>query len=303
MSEHEHPLSGPLSALFTPYDSSGRIDLDRVDQLIEYQLALGITGFFVAGSTGESLLLSCEERRTLVRQVVDTVAGRATVVAHVGHPSTTVAVELARHAADVGADWIASVGPIYYGTTFEGTKRHYQAIATATDRPFMIYSLGQEIVPQRDRELFDIPNVQGMKYTGPNFNAVQQLARFVQRDVVWMCGFDEQFAAALLFGFHGGIGSTYNFAPQFYSQIYQAVRDNDALRAAELQQQINRVTELMTRHENRSYFKAVMRYVGIDCGPYRPPYRPLTDQEYEEFRRALDALGVLTPDHAATVLR
>jgi len=302
MTDYEHALSGPLSALFTPYDGSGRIDLDRVDQLIEYQLALGVKGFFVAGSTGESLLLSSEERQLLVQHVVATVAGRAAVVAHVGHPSTSVAVDLARHAADSGADWIASVGPIYYGTTFEGTMRHYQAIATATDRPFMIYSLGQEIVPQRDRELFDIPNVQGMKYTGSNFYSVQQLARLVQRDIVWMSGFDEQFVAALLFGFHGGIGSTFNFAPEFYAQIYQAVRDNDAVGAAEIQRRINQVTELMTRHENRSYFKAVMRYVGIDCGPYRPPYRPLTEEEYTTFRQQLDALGVLTPNHASTVL-
>ncbi len=83
---------------------------------------------------------------------------------------------VAIESANAGADWIASVAPIYHGTTFEGAMRHYRQISNATDLPFMIYSLGGIIDPHRDTAFFELPNVCGLKYTGANFFSVQQLA-------------------------------------------------------------------------------------------------------------------------------
>ncbi|MGI9516646.1 MAG: dihydrodipicolinate synthase family protein, partial [Pirellulaceae bacterium] len=110
-------LRGPSSAIFTPFDSGNEVNLDMLSRLVEFQLAAGLSGFFVAGSTGEGLLMSEQERATVLRHVVQSVAGRGIVIAHVGHPSTDVACRLAKRAAADGADWIASVGPVYHGTT------------------------------------------------------------------------------------------------------------------------------------------------------------------------------------------
>ena len=287
-------MSGPYSAIFTPFDPDLAVNLERLAEITEYQIGQGIQGFFVTGSTGEGLLLTYEERLSVIRQVIQTAGNRATVIAHVGHPSTQFAASLARDAADAGADWIASVAPIYHGTTFDGAMRHYGQIAAATDLPFMIYSLGGVIEPHRDPAFFELPNICGLKYTGGNFYSVQQMLRFVNRPIALMSGFDEQFVAGQSFGFQGGIGTTFNFAPQFYSQIYQAYQAGNISKAAGLQADINRVTELMVRYENWSYRKAIMRYIGFDCGPCRAPYAPLTESEYQTFAGALDQLGVLT---------
>ncbi len=294
-------LRGPFSAIFTPFDARNQVNFEMLSRMAEFQLANGICGFFVCGSTGEGLLLSFDERVSVVSHLVEHFGSRAVVIAHVGHPSTDVAGQLAVQSQRVGAHWIASVGPIYHGTTFPGTLRHYQQIATATDLPFMIYSIGSEIVPERDRELFSIGNVCGMKYTGANFYSVQQLARQVDRPVAWMSGFDEQFVAGQLFGFQGGIGTTFNFAPEFYSGIFQLVQQEKMNEAAARQAEINKVTYLMASFENRSYHKAIMRYIGLDCGPCRAPYAALTDAEYESFVKKLDALGVLKRDGATGV--
>ena len=287
-------LDGPYSAIFTPMDSHGRVNFELLNQIADFQLGYGIQGFFACGSTGEGLLLSEEERTEVTQRLVNHVAGRGKVIAHVGHPSTDVAERLARKAADSGADWIASIAPIFYGTSREGAIRHYTQIAKATDLPFMIYSLGGVIDPRQDVELFKIPNVRGLKYTGSNFFSVQQLDRFLDQPVSLMSGFDEQFVAALSFGFHGGIGSTYNFAPQFYSEIFELYRSGNIEQAAQRQADINRVTELMVRYENWSYRKAIMKYIGYDCGSFRPPFTPLTPDEYAAFADELDRLGVLT---------
>lgn len=288
-----YELAGAYSAIFTPFDVKGNIDFEMLCRIADFQMENGIQGFFACGSTGEGLLLTENERIDVVHRLRSHVGNRAKLIAHVGHPSTEVACTLAKAAAESGADWVASVTPIYHGTTIEGAQRHYSKIASATELPFMIYSLGGVIDPNRDDVLFNIPNVHGLKYTGANFYSVQQLMRNVDKPIALMSGFDEQFVAGQSFGFHGGIGSTFNFAPQFYSSIHQHYLENDVHKAAELQAEINQVTYLMVQYENWSYRKAIMRYIGLDCGACRAPYAPLSEREYEAFAMKLEELDVL----------
>ncbi|MGI9517912.1 MAG: dihydrodipicolinate synthase family protein, partial [Pirellulaceae bacterium] len=168
-----------------------------------------------------------------------------------------------------------------------------------TDLPFMVYAFGNDIRWPRDKALFDLPNVCGLKYTGPNFFSVQQLARRLDKPVALMSGFDEQFVAALTMGFQGGIGSTYNFAPQYYAGIYENFQDGNIAEAARLQAEVNCVTEYMVQQENWSYRKAIMRYIGLDCGHCRAPYAPLTESEYASWAAGIDELGILQRGAAA----
>ena len=288
-------MQGPFSAIFTPYDEAGAVNFEMLSAIAEFQLAHGVRGFFATGSTGEGLLLTTDERNAVVRFLAENFRERATIIAHVGHPSTEIAVGLAREAADAGAHWISSVAPIYHGTTFAGAMRHYQAISNRVELPFMIYSLGAVVDSRRDAAFFELPNVCGMKYTGANFFSVQQLQRNVKRPIALMSGFDEQFVAGQSFGFVGGIGTTFNFAPGIYAGIYEHYHRGEIGEAVRLQSEINRVTDLMASYENWSYRKAVMRYIGFDCGPARAPYAPLSEHEYREFAKLLDAIGVLPP--------
>ena len=274
-------------------DQSGNVNFEMLEAIADFQIGNGLNGFFVCGTTGEGLLLSEDERNEIVDRLVKHVNGRVAVVAHVGHPSTDVATRLAKASADRGADWIASIPPVFYGQSRESAVRHYQQIAQATDLPFMVYSIGQEIDPTADLELFEIPNVSGMKYTGANFFSVQQLARNLKPGTSLLSGFDEQFVAGQSFGFDGGIGSTYNFAPGYYADIFRSYHGGNIEQAASLQEKINRVTHLMIQYENWSYRKAIMRYIGYDCGACRAPYAPISENEYQQFAEKLDALGVL----------
>jgi N-acetylneuraminate lyase len=114
-----------------------------------------------------------------------------------------------------------------------------------------------------------------------------------------MSGFDEQFVAGQSFGFQGGIGTTFNFAPQFYADIYRHYHAGNIQEAARIQADINKVTDLMVRSENWSYRKAIMKYIGLDCGSARAPYAPLSDQELANYFQQLDDLNVLQRNHGA----
>ncbi|MDX9868187.1 MAG: dihydrodipicolinate synthase family protein [Kiritimatiellia bacterium] len=288
-------MKGAYSALFTPFTRDNRLNTEMVGRLVEHQLGSGLRGFFVAGSTGEGMLMTLEERKTLLEAVIQANRGRGKIIAHVGAVRTEDSVALARHAADAGADWVSSVPPVYFSQTFEGTLYHYRAIAEATDLPFMVYAFRTTVEPERDLRLFGIQNLKGMKFTNSNYYSIQQLQRHLDRPALFLSGMDELLVAALAMGcFQGGIGTTYNLLPRHFAEICRQVSDrNDAAAARPFQAEANAVIALMLKYGNMSYAKAMMRFIGLDCGTCRGPIPPLDEEQYARFAEELRQQGIL----------
>ena len=295
-------MAGAYAAMFTPFDRKGRIDDDAIGRIVEYGLANGLKGFYLTGSTGGWFLLSPEERRHVWACAAKAAAGRCKLIAHVGDTSTDVSVALAKAAADLGMDWISSVAPQIFRRNFEGAYCHYRKVSEATDLPFMVYSIGTDIVPERDIRFFDLKNVKGMKYTGRDYYAAQALKRDLDRrkETVWFAGCDEQLLCALALDgvFAGGIGTTYNIIPRHFAEICRLAGANDFKAAARLQDEANRVVRLMIESDNWSYRKAMMKFIGINCGSYRAPFEPLTPAQEKAFFRRFAALGIVRRNQA-----
>ncbi len=294
-------MGGAYAALFTPYDAQGRVNPEMIAKIIDYGLANGLNGFYLTGTTGEWWLLSLEERKLVMEAAVRATRGRCKLIAHVGANRTDDAVVLARHAAKVGIDWISSITPQLYRTSFDAAFYHYKAIAAATDLPFLVYSMGSALVPERDVRLFDLPNVKGIKYTGRDYFAAQCLKRRLGKETIWFAGCDEQLLCGLALGnvFSGGIGTTYNIIPRHFADICRLAAKGDFRAAAKVQDEANRVVELMIESDNWSYRKAMMKFIGLDCGWFRRPFEPLTAAQYRAYARRFAALGVVKANQAA----
>lgn len=290
-------MDGVFTALFTPFAKDGSLNEPMIDREIEYGLRNGIRGFYLTGGTGEGLKLTFEERVRVYRRAARAAKGRAKLIAHVGCVASEEAARLARAAADCGCDWISSVPPVCFGKKFEDALRHYEIISSATNLPFLIYSVGgNEIVPDRDKRLFDIPNVKGMKYTGTDFYAVQRLKRRLTKEVLFLSGSDQHFIAALSFGnvFSGSIGTVQNICPERFVKIYALMRAGKWAEAAREQETVNRIVEFVCHsHANLSFRKGMMRYIGLDCGSFRAPDAALTEAEYAELEQAADQFGLV----------
>lgn len=284
-------ILGVYSATFTPYDKNGQINVAMLEKIVEFHVRSGLKGFYVTGNTGECHLLSPDERKLVVESVVKFNRGRGKVIVHIGHDSTDTAMDLARHAAKCGADAVSALAPRV--STFDHAYRHYSHIAGSTDLPFLIYSVKENLTPERDVKLFDIPNVRGMKYTGSDFFAMQQLMSMIEKPCAFLSGSDQLFLAGLSFGAGGSIGTSQNFAPREFVRVFELFKQGKLEEARELQRNLNKVIYLMLEDGERSYTKAIMRYVGFDCGNCRLPYKQLTDDDYAEFARRLDDLAVL----------
>ena len=289
-------MSGAYAALITPYKPDGSVNEEMIERIIEFGLANGLTGFYLTGSTGEGFLLSVDERKTVYDCAVKAARGRAKLIAHVGCLATKDAVTLARHAAKIGIDWVSSVAPVYFGQSFDAAYAHYKTISEATDLPFMIYSIGQQIVPDRDVKFFELKNVKGMKYTGYAYWTVKALRRRLPKPAIFFAGADEQELCAFAYGdtFSGCIGTTDNMVPAHHAQICRLAAAGRFAEAAKLMDEVVRLVELVVGVPHASYWKSIMRYIGLDCGPARSPAgQPLAEEDYAAYAAKLDALGFI----------
>ena len=289
-------MAGAYAALVTPYKADGSVNEGMIEQLVAHGLENGLRGFYLTGSTGEGFLLSSDERVRVYERAVKAARGRAKMIAHVGCLSTDDAVKLACRAAKAGVDWVSSVAPVYFGQNFDAAFAHYSAIAGATDLPFMIYSVGAQVVPDRDVRFFEIPNVKGMKYTGYAYWTVKQLRRRLPKPAIFFAGADEQELCAFAYGdtFSGCIGTTDNMIPAHHARICALAAEGRFAEAQPLMDEVVRFVDLVVSAPNASYWKSVMRYIGLDCGPARSPAGQLLGEaEYQAYAAKVEALGFI----------
>ncbi len=293
-------MEGAFAALYTPFKKDGSLNEEMIEKVIEYGLSRGLRGFYLTGSTGEGFLLSTDERKRVYARAVKVAKGRAKLIAHVGCIATDDAIELAKYAAKVGIDWVSSVAPVYFGQSFEAAYDHYRLISGATDLPFMIYSIGADIVPDRDARFFDLRNVKGMKYTNYKYWTVQGLRNRLSKEAVFFAGADEQVLSALATGiFSGCIGTSQNIIPAHFAEICRLAAENDFPAASKVQAEVVRFVEQLIAKPNGSWHKGMMKYIGLDCGEGRAPNgRPLTKAELKDLFARLDALGFVKRNDA-----
>lgn len=285
-------FDGFMPALITPYTENDEINVTVLRQLVDYHLGKGVSGFYVCGSTGEGAFQTVAERILVTETVLAQAAGRVPVIVHVGAAVINDAVRLAEHAQAAGAAGISSIlPPVVYN--LQGVVPFFARIAAAApDLPFLPYLFGfsRDAVALM-RDLAHIPNLAGTKYTGPNMYEMGQIVRFRPEGWTVFSGMDEQAALGLMYGAAGLIGSTLNFMPGVYREIYASVRSGDHAGALALQRRANRITELMISQGFVGAFREGMRVLGFDCGRPRLPNLPLPDEKRAALRAGFAEFG------------
>ena len=196
-------MKGAYAAIVTPFDANEKINYSALECLNERNISGGIAGVYVSGSTGESYMLSFQERKNLLEAVVKVVANRCNVIANIGAFSLKHAVELAKHAADLGVDAISSVPPFYFPFSKEEIKDYYLELAGAAKLPLLIYNVpALSGISFSDEELVDLmrnSEVAGIKQTSMNLFQTELLTKtFPEKSIV--NGHDEIYLQALCAG-------------------------------------------------------------------------------------------------------
>ena len=286
----DRKLCGILPALMTAFNESG-VDTAKVTALTKRLADAGVHGLYVGGSSGEMILMTQDERKTLLETVMESVGSRLTVIAHVGTTSTAATLELARHAEKAGAHALSSVTPLYYKYGFREVKHYYERLAAETSLPVIIYNIpvltGSTLTTDQLAEILSIPNVGGMKFTSSDFFQLERI-RSAFPDKVFYNGSDEMLLSGLSAGADGGIGSTYNFQPKTILSIYNAYRNGDVKGALAFQAKANEAIAAVLRYGVLPSSKMLLKLNGLDYGECREPFMPLD----EDAEKALSGLHV-----------
>ena len=269
-----------IAAVHTPFDRDGGCAWETIADQARHLGRAGVHGVFVAGTTGESLSLTVDERVELTRRWVD--AGRRhdlRVVAHVGHPSLVDAARLAKDAETAGVDAIAAMAPSYFRPpTLDDLVGFCARVAEAAPQtPFYYYDIPAFTGVTFRMSAFleaaapSIPTLRGLKYTNSDLAELQRCVRLRDGAYDVLFGNDEALLAGVTLGATGAVGSSYNFAASIYHAVLEACRQGDLTRAREAQGVAVDWIGAIAAHGYLGAAKSLMATLGIDCGPPRPP--------------------------------
>lgn len=293
-------LFGLIPAVFTPFDKNGAVHLSQIQHYADKLITDGADGVFVCGSTGECSSMTLSEREQVLEAWIKAVAGRTRIIAHVGGSCQTDCIELARHAAKQGVDAVGAIAPFYFKpASVEDLVAFYKPIAEAVSPiPFYAYHMPsvtgvnlsmKEFLEKGSRE---ISNLNGIKFTSNNFMEMLECIRLDNGRFDILNGFDEMLICGMAIGARGGVGSTYNYTLSTYRNLYNAFLAGDIERARNFQQESVEIVRIIIRHGGGVRGgKAIMNYLGIDCGNCRPPFAPYTKTEMHQLGEELSQIG------------
>lgn len=284
-------LKGVMPALLTPFNDQQQLDTQSLRQLVRFNIAQGMDGLYVGGSTGEAFVQSIAERQEVLEIVAEESKGKLTLIAHVGTVSTHESQQLARAASRFGYDAVSAVTPFYYPFSFEEHCDHYRGIIdSAQGLPMVVYNIpalsGVKLSLDQINTLVTLPGVGALKQTSGDLFQMEQIRR-AHPDLVLYNGYDEIFASGLLAGADGGIGSTYNIMGWRYRGIVKALKEGDIATARALQTKCNEVIDLLIKVGVFRGLKTVLHYMGVIEVPLcRKPFAPV-DEKYLPALRTL----------------
>lgn len=269
--------------MVTPMHDDGRIRPESVPALVEKFVREQAGGIYLLGSTGQGPLLTVAERKTIAEATVAAAAGRLPVMIHVGAIRVEDAVELARHAGEIGADAVSSVVPMYYPPTLASTMEHYRRIGGASDLPFYAYNFAIPNCPVEAyvEALMQVPNARGLKFTSVNMYELARLKIASEGRLNVLSGSDESYLAAQSQGADGAIGSTQNVALPLFRAVELAALGGQWMEARRLMLQVIRLVHEVTIGCGLASLHAILTREGIPCGRTRHPV-PHADAEKVE---------------------
>lgn len=274
-------FKGLFTAQLTPFDKNNKINDSALEKLIKYNIEMGVTGFYVCGSTAEAFHMTADERK-YVLEAVRSIAKEKTIIAHVGSLNEAEAIDLAKHAEKIGADAVSSVAPFYYRLSFDEIKDYYFRVAESVSLPMLVYNIpittGINMTMKELEQFFVSDKFFGIKHTSSDFFTLEQVKSKYPEKIA-LNGFDEMFLAGLIMGADGGIGSTYNFMASKFVKIIENFKNGNIKAAQEIQHEINKVVASLFKTALMPAQKEVLNQLGFDFGICRKPFRELTLEE------------------------
>ena len=289
-------VRGLFTAIITPFRSNGKVDPDRMSDLVDFQIAKGAEGIFPCGSTGLGPLMKTDERKAVAEAVLGAARGKVPVVVQVGAADTASTVELARHAERAGANAVASLTPYYYKIGEKALVKHFEAVSSAVDIPVFAYNIpqftGNNLQASVVAGMAKKGTIKGMKDSSRDLLQLLDLLDAVPDEFVVMNGTEEYALFAIMSGANGLVSGGASALPELFKALIVSQRKGDYRAALAAQQRIQKVKDLVKPGPIPLYY-SILKERGIDCGAPRQPFVPAEKEDAQRVVAGLKAMRLI----------
>lgn len=281
---------GVWTAIITPFLSSGEIDWDAYESILDKQARAEITGIVVAGSTGEASTLTVQEKLSLIRKSRAILGNKLRIMAGTGGQNTQQTVELSRLAIDAGADSLLVVTPPYSKPSFLGLQKHFEAIAAASSVPICLYHVpgrtSQLLSADEIATLAQIEKVKFIKEASGDMALFSETAAKTQSQV--LSGDDPTFLSSLVLGGLGCISVVSNVFPQEVNELYKAFQKSDLRRARAIHECLFPFIQALFCESNPAPAKYILSRLNQCSNTLRLPLTSVTPQSEKIIEESYD---------------
>lgn len=277
-------LEGIITAMVTPFDESGNIDIEGTHQLINRLIDSGIHGLFILGTNGEFFSLTDVEKVEFAKIVVNEVNGRVPVYAGAGGISTKNVINLVKEYEKINITAVSIITPFLISLSEEEVYNHYKEIILATSASIILYNIPQNthisITPNIFEQLIKFPRVVGIKDSSGDLNNISEYLRIANKsDVSVLIGSDSKILTALRMGAVGAVSGTSNILTKTNLAIYESFKKGDLESAQRYQEMIEPYRLVNRLGSVPSMLKKAMNKTGNNVGTPRLPVLSITDEE------------------------
>ena len=289
-------LYGVTTAMTTPFDAEGNVSCGALAGQTRMLVSKGVHCLYPGGTTGEMLRLTTEERKKIAETVLAAAEGRAVVYIHCGAMRQEDTINLLQHAHTIGADGAGVVTPQFFGVNEQEMERFYVTVSSSVpqDFPIYLYNIPQcaanDISAETAARIAErCPNIIGIKYSFADINRTFDYLRIKNWGFSVMHGCDRALLAMLALGCDGTVSGISGVFPEPFVAVYEAYQRGDWKTALDYQRQAARITDILKAGSNMAYFKAALRFRGMEGGHMRLPQMDLPKEETERLRLETEA--------------
>ncbi len=289
-------FKGCGTAIATPFNENG-VNFEEFGKLIENQIQNKVDSIIVCGTTGEASTMTTKEKEETMKFAIKKVNKRIPVIAGTGANCTATAIEMTKFAEEVGVDAVLVVTPYYNKTTQEGLVAHYEAIASETTLPIIVYSVpsrtGVNILPDTCKKLSKIPNIVAIKEASGNISQIAEIADLCGDDLYIYSGNDDQTIPILSLGGIGVISVLSNIVPEYTHNMVQNYFDGNIEKSREMQLKSLKLIKALFSEVNPIPVKEALNILGYNYGKPRLPLIPMTKSKKEILIEEMKNFGIL----------
>lgn len=287
-------FTGSMTALVTPF-KNGKVDEDRLKEIIDFQIENGTTALVPCGTTGESATLTYEEHNKVIDITIKHTKGRIPVIAGTGSNSTEETIMLTRHAKEAGADACLLIAPYYNRPTQSGLIAHFMKVADTVGIPLVIYNIpgrtGVNIEPETIAKLSEHKNIIAVKEASGNLDQISRIISLCS--IVILSGDDSLTLPIMSVGGKGVISVASNIVPKDVAEMVSSFEKGDLQKARRLHYKLLPLFKVLFIETNPAPVKAAMAMMGMMDEEIRLPLVPIKEENRAKLRKVVEEYGLL----------